>query len=221
MLTVAIQTMPDRLDLADGLWRELAWNTRVGIEIVVDDESALVDANPWRCYRRCLEATPPGTSHRLILQDDVTVSVGFVDAAWQAARANPERLITFFHAGQPRENVLALDRAYASGDRYVTLSSRRWIPVLALMWPTHLIQPVLEWIDEQEYPPAFRSDDEIIGRACHALHLEVAATVPSLVEHEDVVQSTIGLRHAAGRDRGRVAHRWLAPPDDARALAWG
>lgn len=217
-VSAAIQTHPARAEMADRLYLQL-YAGGLDVEAVTDpapDEFA----NPWRTYREALERTPDWATHRLVIQDDATLCGGFAEAVPVAVRARPERVLSFYHSSQPRENIRHIDAAVAAGEAWFPLDPRRFVPAICLCWPVDTIRDVLAWIDEQGFTDKFRSDDEILGRALRALGVRVLGSAPSLVQHEDVEPSLIGLRARGGLDKGRVAHRWLEPPGDARRLAW-
>lgn len=94
------------------------------------------------------------------------------------------------------------------------------MPVVALAWPAALIRPALDYVDAQDWPPAFRSDDEIAGRCLRHLRAEAYATVPSLVQHEDVLPSLIGRKAAAGADPARVAYCFASADCDVATIDW-
>lgn len=212
-LSVAVQAHPARSELAEAL------AGAIGDAEVVYDEDESGFPSPWRCYRVALERTPSWATHRLVVQDDATVCRNFAAAAELAVSAQPDGLVVFWHGGQPRENLLAIDRSLAAGCPWAPLNPQRWIPVVAVSWPADLIEPALEFVDEQGWPPQFRADDEIVGRIARHLGVDVCATVPSLVEHEDEVPSLVGKRTAHGRDKGRVAAHFIDAGDPLE-ISW-
>lgn len=216
-LSVAIQSHPRRAAQASDLAARLS---PLPVEIVNDPDPNARLASPWRTYQLALDSTPDWATHRLVIQDDATPCEGFAEAAPLAVAARPNACIAFFHGGRPRDNLHKIDAALRARQPLVRLSIQKWVPVIALSWPREIICPCLCWTYEQDWPEAFRADDEIVGHALRAHGVEVWATVPSLVEHEDVLPSLIGRKAWAGRDRARVAYRWLAPPEDAREIAW-
>lgn len=211
-VSIAIQHHPARADMIGPLLDRIGGD----VEVVTDPEPDGF-RSPWRTYREALERTPDGVTHRLILQDDVTVCDGFADAVELASASRPLRLLTLFHGGQPRQNLPRIERGLAARQTWVAIDIRRWVPVVALMWPVHVIRPALDWIDEQHYPVRLRADDEIVGRAMNALGETVLACVPSIVQHEDMVPSLLGLRAKQGADRARVAYKFT---DDPSGIDW-
>lgn len=192
----------------------------VGDAEVVIDPDPDATRSPWRCYREALERTPDDATHRVVVQDDATVSRNFRAALDAAVSARPDSVLALFHGGSPRENLSRLSLAKARGHVWARLNSRRWVPVVALVWPARLVCEVVCWVAEQNYPDAFRADDEIVGRALRALGEPVLACVPSLVQHDDVNPSLVSQRARAGRDPARVAAFWIGD-DDPMLLDWG
>ena len=70
-------------------------------ELVVDPDPFGTYRSPWRTYRAALERTPARATHRLVIQDDVTLSRDFDVVVRKAVAARPDRLLVFFVGGQP------------------------------------------------------------------------------------------------------------------------
>jgi hypothetical protein len=215
VLSVAIQAHPARADLAAGLAAKLA----AACPVTVWDPDPGGDPSAWRTYRAALERTPVGVSHRLVVQEDAEPCPGFVAAVGRAVRARPDRLLCFFHGGQPRENVRRIFAAARRGEAWAVLDPARWVPTVALFWPAGLVTEALAYVDAQSWPGRFRADDEIVGRFVRALDVRVLASVPSLVEHPDLVPSLLGRRAAGGRNPDRVACCWIGECD-AASIDW-
>jgi hypothetical protein len=221
-VSIAIQTHLARLDIAHEL------RACVGDAEIVEDPAPGGPPSPWRTYRRALEGTvgvAPGTTHRLIVQDDVILCDYFVEAVEAAALARPDRVLVFFVAGSPPTHVASMRHARARGWTWTELDGRHttWCPVVAAAWPVPLVAPMLQWVDEQRYPPAFTADDEIAGRFLRAAGIQALASVPSLVEHPDTVTSLAsgGRKNWGGLDPGRIAAMWIGDEGcDPRGLDW-
>lgn len=178
---------------------------RVGGEVVFDPDP-LGYPSPWRTYRHALTLTPENASHRVVIQDDAHVCVNFTEALEHVVAARPDSPIVLFVAGHPKEHVRVLMRACDRDEPFAVLPPDQWVPAVAVIWPVGVIRPILDWVDEQDYPVQFRADDEILGRATRALSIPILCTVPSLVEHPDITPSIMGkYRSKAGEDPNRVA----------------
>lgn len=214
---VYIQAHPKRREMAEALTASLE-----GSEIVYDPDP-LGFPSPWRTYRTALERhiareNPP--DHLLILQDDVTPCRNLLPAVSRVIAARPNHIVSLFVAHQPRVSRDAIWKACDADETFTVLPRGWWVPALALIWPTPLIAPALEFVDTQRWPPAFRADDEIIGHIARKFVLDIHATVPCLIEHLDVVPSVVGMRRAAGgQNLDRVSCCFIGN-DDPLGIDW-
>lgn len=105
------------------------------------------------------------------------------------------------------------------GRRYLELSLRSFMPVVAVLWPVGTLVSAREWTTANPRlmgPTEPRSDDAMLGRWKLRTRQRVRATIPSIVEHYDIEPSTIGLTRMWG-DRPRSAARIA---EDARDYDW-
>lgn len=215
-LSVAIQTHEKRADMAE----RLSW--KIGHCNLVFDPEPDSFACPWRTYRTALEQTPKrATTHRLVIQDDATVCVSFLETVRSVVEAAPDNLVALFVAGVPATSAREIRKACYEDRTLTVLPRAAWVPVVALVWPVKLIAPALEYVDRQTWPERFGADDEIVGRCVQALGVDVVATVPSLVEHKDDVPSIAGKRRPQhGRNRRRVAECFIHEDCDPLEMRW-
>lgn len=184
------------------------------VEVIVDDGPA-DDRNPWRCYKQCLEDLPD-TSHLAILQDDTVACRNLLPALERIAQARPDNVVCLFLGGQPLRTARNATLAIGRRQSYVPVWFRDFVPVVAVLWPTPLAASFLEWSKTAVLPGMPRdpkSDDAIAGTWMRLAKQTVLCTVPSLVQHPDDVESTIGRRAMSGADRGRVAMHWIGDGD--------
>lgn len=214
-LSVAVQHHPDRDDMLPRLLARLGH-----AQIVHDPDPANPHRSPWRTYRRALEMTPAWATHRLVMQDDALPCPAFAAAAPLALAARPDRLVAFCVCGQPRRSAINVLRASEKGESWAKLDHHLWIPAIAVAWPVELIEPALAFVDAQAWPEQFRADDEILGRIATGLRVTALATVPSLVDHPDLVPSLVGKRARGGKDPGRVAACFIADGCDPSRIDW-
>lgn len=187
-LDVALQHHPDRAFL-------LPRTAHLKPTVVTDPDPEGI-RNPWRTYRACLETLPHGATHLLVLQDDALVCDGFLRVARAALKHRPDSPVTFFVPTAMRRGSRLLLQACGRGSNWANLGYHEpWIPVVALCWPAALVPGFLEWADARGFgPDRRRADDGIVGRWARESRTDVWATVPSLVEHPDDVDSLIGTK---------------------------
>lgn len=212
---VLVQHHPRRAELIAPLL------AAVPVASVVADPDPDAYRSPWRTYRECL-SRPMTATHRVVLQDDVTVCRNFLPALDLVIAARPDNPIVLFVGGHPLPMVERMQNACAADRTFADWPTDSWVAAVAVIWPVRTVAPVVEWVDAQRWPVEFSADDEILGRATRALGIPVVATVPSLVQHPDMVESVTGRRRAAyGENLDRVA--WCFADDagcDPLELDW-
>lgn len=212
----AIQAHPRREGMAEALAAQIP-----GCEVVYDPDPYGYPS-PWRTYRTALEATPADATHRLILQEDTALCRNFAAAAEAAVAARPGRLVAFFVPGHWELGSRVLE-ACRRDEAWALLDNFRFCPAVALCWPAGMIGELLEFVDGKKWPETFRADDEIIGRYLHESRQWAYATVPSLVEHPDQVDSLMSVHRAKqGLDPNRLAACWIGDCSecDAAQIDW-
>ncbi len=196
-----MQHHPSRTQLLPPL---LAALDPLPVEVVAHESDP---PSPWAGYQQCL-TDPPACTHLLIVQDDTVPCSNFVPALEQVAASNPDTPVCLFLSRLPRDASTDAQRAIKQNRRYITLSWRSFLPLVAVLWPAAKASEFLVWAQEHPSLPGQReprSDDAMAGRWKMVTRQLVKAAVPSLVEHPDIVPSTIGRRAANGNDKGRVA----------------
>lgn len=213
-LSVAIQHHPSRAELLPALLERL-----IGLDVeVVADPDPTGQPSPWRCYEACLRSTPEWATHRLVIQDDAVPCAGFPEAVTAALEQREDRPIAFWVGGLPADACKAMRDARREARRWVDLSPWSWFPCVAAAWPTDMVTRLLAWLETSRAQPT-RADDAVTARFLQSERIWPLATVPSLVEHPDVVPSVIGRKAWGGRDRGRVACV-PAGDTDVSAIVW-
>lgn len=205
MIHAWIQAHPRRVDLREDLISSLK-----GLRVRVSEHES-DPPSPWKGYRTLLERALPKTregDHLLVLQDDCQVSLNFVPAIRHVTAANPDTPVVLFLAYLPRKSASNATRMRALRKSYVDMFVNDFCPVVGMLWPREKAQEFYEWTQVSSLGPAdhnARSDDAVVGAWMRRTRQHIRATVPSLVQHPDMVESLIGRRHAYGKDRGRVA----------------
>jgi hypothetical protein len=212
-IDLVVQAHPARSDLAEALAGEIAGR------VCYDPEPESPVKSPWRTYRHCIETAPPDASHLVVIQEDATACAGFVAAARAAIAARPDRVIVLCVTGNPPRHRLAVMKACERGAPWADLEYAHWLPAIAVAWPAGVARDLVAWVDEQNYPPRFVADDEIAGRFLRARGITAVATVPSLVDHDDVAQSIMSRRRRHGMDPGRRAFLYIDRDCDCGATS--
>lgn len=206
-----IQAHPARAEMAERLAVECG-----GAVVIYDPDPDTAPRSAWRCYRAVLDyavTRAAHITHVCVLQDDVTLCRNFTAAMNAAVAARPDRLIALFVAGQPHDHVQAVWAAAERDEPWARLPNDRWFPVVAAVWPIELVPALITYVEGQTWPANFKADDEIVGRFLRSAKLDALATVPSLVQHEDMVPSLLGKRSRGGNDPSRVACCWVGDCD--------
>lgn len=168
----------------------------------------------WRSFRRLMETTPPGATHRLQIQDDATVCPGFTEAVRAAAAAKPDRMLVFYVGRNPRAYADLVMRACRNDLTWAELDGGGWCPVVCTLWPVPMIARLLDYYDHAKFPSGWGPDDEIVGRFLNKIRHRPLASVPSLVEHLDLVDTIGGKRGGRG---DRRAACWIGDCQECAA----
>lgn len=187
--------------------------------IVIRDED-VHDPNPWRNYQRCLSDLPGDATHVLVIQDDALPCPHFAEVVERVIAHRQNDIISLFVGGLPGRTRRDFLVALGSGSSWVPIYFREIHHVVALVWPVAYAADFLEWAQTAKLPGHRghpRSDDAIVGYWARKCRHIFWATVPNLVEHEDIVSSTIR-RAAAPTGTGRKAIRFVE--GDPREIDW-
>lgn len=221
-LNVIVQAHPERAELAEGLLGCLGTG-----EIVYDPDPDTGVKSPWRTYQACIQRGVELGGPFLVIQEDVIVCDNFVAGVERAVAAQSHNPLAFFVPAKPPAYTNAIYRAHEAGSSWAELPTGTWAPVVALAWPVALAERLLGWMESARIPPAWRADDEIVGRFIYDVDVPILATVPSLVEHPDTVRSVMNhhRRVGDGRDLTRRAYCFIGDePDrygcDALSIDW-
>jgi hypothetical protein len=182
---------------------------------VVEDPDPDAAPSAIRCYMECLRRTPPGATHRLVLQDDVELVSDFAQRAAARAAEMPAEVIAFFVPNFALHGKWMRD-ALDGGKRWCSLpSSANWAPAVATCWPVADAADFLAYAaahvgKRRERGLQTIGDDPVIGAWKRARKRTIWATVPSLAQHPDVGYSLVKLKTYDGQNRARQAAVFVA-----------
>jgi hypothetical protein len=188
-----VQAHPSRALIAAALAE------RIGGDVVYDPDPENPIPSPWRTLRHLLETAPEDATHICSQQDDVEVCTGYRAAVEKAVAHRPDRILCFHVGAVPTVHGRAVLDACARDESWALLGLGLWIPVVATCWPVEVARAFLAWDDAQFFPPRFVSDDERLGRFCQDTLHRPLASVPSLAEHPDQLDSLIGGKGRSNR----------------------
>lgn len=157
-----------------------------------------------------------------MIQDDTVPCENFTETLTTVVQENPSCPIVLFLARLPRRWSVRATKAMKQNTRYCRMrpSSNEFFPVVATVWPVEIARELAAWGATAPFfgnrPP--RSDDHMTAKFLLRTKQDVIVTVPSLVQHPDMVPSVKGRNNSAwGKDSGRVAAFWK---EDVSEYRW-
>lgn len=194
MIVCRVQAHPSRALLHERL---VALLEPLPTEVIVHSSDP---PDPWANYRQCLADIPAEASHLLVVQDDAIPCEGFAAALARVAERWPNNPVCLFMGAFPSSTAARIRRSKPDV-RYVALGPSSFMPLVCVLWPTHVARSFLVWSTTAR--GMTRADDGNAARWMKATRTQVMVTVPSLVEHDDFTPSVKG-----GRDHKPGAEAW-------------
>ncbi|MFJ9518893.1 hypothetical protein ACIRPK_11580 [Kitasatospora sp. NPDC101801] len=180
----------------------------------VADPCPLGPPSPLRTAKLAWAAVPPGATHHVVLQDDVTPVPGFAAQLTAVLTARPRDAVALYVNWNSPYNAYLARRAAVAGSPWAPLAPREWVPTLGLALPAAAARGLAAYL--AEFPDELKDDDELIVRYCAEAGLTVLAAVPHLLEHQAgpslAGNGEHGARHAAvPTDAPLPAGHWSGP----------
>lgn len=167
---------------------------------------------PWDSWKSAWSLKPEGTTHHIVLQDDILLCEDFPDTMHALAVARPLSPISGF---LPRKSV---DKAAQQNLHWV--ETKRFLWGQCLMMPVTMGDTALSWIKENEGSTPGWSHHDDVRLAAFFSHIgtPVFVAVPHPVEHiGDQLGSVLKHYGPAGKRRGRA---WLGENTPLSGLNW-
>lgn len=208
MIHCRIQGHPSRAHLHDRLRGALS---PLPAEVMVHTSEP---RDPWANYRACLDYHGD-EPFLLIAQDDAMPVPGFVEATKQIASTHPNTPVCLFLGAFPAATAGVVRRAKPDV-RYVPLGPSSFMPLVCVLWPTHVARSFLDWSTTAR--GMTRADDGNAARWMRTTKQQILVAVPSIVQHDDGEPSVKG-----GRSHVPWAEKWrqaLFLADDATHYDW-
>lgn len=220
-LSLAIMAVPARAAHVEAMVSRLSEQIARAREDELDVVGTAVfyDAGrrgPWHGWRGAWEQhRAHGSTHHVVLQDDVRFCADLPHTLWRMAEARPGDVVSGF---LPRKSV---EVAAARGLGWVR--TRRFLWAQLVMMPTALGDEAIRWIDEREgseLAADWRHHDDVrVAAFLAARKMGVYVPVPHPVEHvgDEIGGSVMGHNFAPA---GRRARAWLGESVHGAGLPW-
>jgi nucleoside-diphosphate-sugar epimerase len=191
-VTGAVITHPRRLTQA----RALAATLPPDVCGVVTDPDPSGPPSELRTALRAWASVPAGSTHHLLMHDDMRPVPGLLARVESAVRAHPDAALALFAFWSSR-NGAAVRLGALSGARWVR-AVNEWMPTNAVVLPRVVAAEFVAWAGQRRTAwPA----DVALHRFLRAHGVPSYVAVPNLVEHEEtrslVDNDYQGLRRAA------------------------
>lgn len=194
----------------------------IGAGTIIPDPDPDGMRSAWRTYRACL-THPVDASHVCVIQDDSWPMVErLADLLPRLAAA--DRLSSLFCAAVPVRAARAVHQASDAGECWAEMPRGEWVPAIALIWPRHLAERFVAWVDATP-TKRLQADDGLIGKWLQndTSVPQARCSVPNLVQHPDDVPSISShtrRQPAAGSNLRRVSTCEPLPGCDLHAVPW-
>ena len=161
----------------------------------------------WTNGKNALKSYRPNSDFHVVIQDDAILTPNFYENIESAAKALPVKTLFSLYTGTARPIPQRVKKAVdASRDG-------EWLMAGQLFWgvgiviPTDQIEPMIEFVEDIDL-----QYDNKIGEFYQRNNLPVYYCIPSLVDHNDKLDSLLDGHGKAINDEPRVAHRLATGP---------
>jgi hypothetical protein len=198
-ISASVMAHPKRKVQAEYLAAILRLYPFCDVSISYDHPDAGTHQDEWNNGKRAMLAGVGKSEWHVVIQDDALLTPNFYENIEGAIKAVPKKSIISLYTGKARPFPKRIKYAV---DKAVTAT---WLKHWLLYWgvglvlPTSHIEPMIDFVNDREEPY-----DTRIGIFYQRNMLPVYYTVPSLVDHDDDLDSLLGHGIKPG---ARVAHR--------------
>jgi hypothetical protein len=198
-ITVAVMAHPKRKEQAEALALQLKKYPFMDVTISYDGVDAHTHQDEWNNGKRALMAGIDRGEWHCVVQDDAILTPNFYENLEGAIANVPTRSLISLYTGMPRPLGSRVKRAVAKVNDETFLSFWLLMWGVGILLPSGHIKHVIEHCEDRTEPY-----DTRIGIAYQRNMLPVYYTMPSLVDHNDDMDSLLDHGKAGG---ARVAHR--------------
>lgn len=196
-ISLAIMAHPSRTNAANRLALELGQYPFAAPQIIYDEIN-----EEWHTGKRALQYGIGKADWHVVIQDDAILTPDFYRNIEKAIFALRQKTLISLYTGTSRPipgRVKAAVDAAPDGS-FLRFQQLMW--GVGLVIPTSHIEPMLEFVEDIEL-----KYDNKIGEFYCRQGLYVYYTVPSLVDHDDDIDSLLPGHGRAINDEPRKAHR--------------
>lgn len=174
-----------------------------GLRLALDDGRLGVARNAERAWKM----DTAGSTHHLVIQDDALPCDHFAETAINAIRAVPDAPVCFYCA-----YANAVKKARKHKSPWVKVPNGTW--TVALSMPVGMVAEAYRWIGEHCVAD-LKHDDTALAMWALLTGTVVWCTMPSLVDHDNRMKSTLG------HSNYRSGARWMVTQGvDPRDFIW-
>lgn len=198
-ISITVMAHPARKLNAEYLRSILSYYPFSDVSVTYDKVAAGTHDSEWNNGVESLRAGLGKGDYHVVIQDDALLTPHFYENIEGAINNAPSKSLISLYTGKPRPFG---QRVQAAVDKVV---DETWLQYILLMWgvgiviPTSHIEPMIEFVADRDEPY-----DTRIGIFYQRNRLPVYYTMPSLVDHDDDLDSLLEHGKAKG---ARVAHR--------------
>ena len=200
-ISVAIMAMPARHKQAVALYKKLRKMPFEWVTIMEDEVAAGTHESEWNNGKASLLCGVGKGDWHVVIQDDAILTPNFYENIEGAIANCPGgRSLISLYTGKARPFPRRITEAVKRAERATWLRHYLLIWGVGIVIPTDHIKPMIDFVDDWDEPY-----DTRIGIFYSRNRLPVYYTMPSLVDHDDDLSTTIpghGTKPGA-----RVAHK--------------
>ena len=202
-ITVSIMAHPKRKHAAEALYKKLIQYPFSGVFIIWDEIN-----NEWHTGRRALHGGEVLDSDwHMVLQDDALLTPDFYDNIVGAIEHLPTKGLFSLYVGRVKPISRRVVEAVEKATHATWLSHYMLLWGVGIVLPSDHVAPMLDFLDDPKYRDT--PYDTRVGMFYLANRLPIYYTMPSLVDHDDSIDSLLADHQTL---EPRIAHRLANGP---------
>lgn len=203
-ISLAIMAHPKRMKQVKALFAELQTYPFTAVGTVYDNTN-----NEWNTGKRALQEGVDNGDWHVVIQDDAILTANFYENIESCIKALPVKTLFSLYTGTSRPLGNRVKAAVDKAEDGTWLRHHQLFWGVGIVIPTSHIEPMLEFVEDIE---GLQYDNRIGEFYCRN-GLPVYYCIPSLVDHDDDLPSTLG--HGQSPEP-RIAHKLAKSP-----IVWG